>query len=468
MGVSLKELALRRDDNSGRLRHECGHRRGYDSCHESCLGLGLPPPVSRKSRKSQGEFGFEEGPQELRAEILQMRLDIEEMQGRNDELEIDNERLQEEAFAKRSSLASQRPSTDQLQAVAENEWPDSLGPAEIQVALEHTPLIVSGMELTPRSRCPVELPGPLAEEMTSVPEHESLPIAELAELPEPPVAEAEAPLSDGERDWSETLGVSLSYIMTHFVKYAVEDTGKDDPAMGEWLWCPASRFYGRKAIGRHLQCPRDGGVGSSFVDALPQHHKGPATDYLSWSYRYTVRTFVAALGAWYEKYKRAKCPEPCKVFIWICLCCNNQWRLLGDEPPANPDYLKDAFETRLLRMSNIKGVMIVLLDTWDQSVYTKRIWCIFEVFRALVLGVDIELVIPPAAVDSLKGAAFERVMNAVGTVNVESAEASVQADVDAILRNIRDSIGPAPINGAVRKLLKNWVLEEYVQLMKEA
>lgn len=285
-------------------------------------------------------------------------------------------------------------------------------------------------------------------------------------------ASLESPDSDSvsksPAEHSVALGVSLTYIMVHFVKMAVEDTGCDDPCMGDWLRCRASRFYGPTAIGRDMVCPRDGVLGCSFVDALPPHLKGPATDYLSWSYRYTIRTFVAALGSWYEKYKNPRAPDPSKVFIWICLCCNNQFRLLGDGPPANPDYLRNAFETRLERMRSIGGVVIVLLDTWDNSIYTKRIWCIFEVFRALVLGVDIELIIPPAAVDSLKVAAFERVVDAVGLISVESAEASVPKDADMILQNIRETIGPETINLAVRKLLKNWVLEEYVQLMKEA
>lgn len=77
-------------------------------------------------------------------------------------------------------------------------------------------------------------------------------------------------------------------------------------------------LHGPKARGFGLQCPRDRGFGTSYVDALDEIHTGPATVMLSWVWKYSVRTVVTALVRWCARTSR----DPPFTYVWQCaLCC---------------------------------------------------------------------------------------------------------------------------------------------------
>ena len=99
-----------------------------------------------------------------------------------------------------------------------------------------------------------------------------------------------------------------------------------------------------------------------------------------WSYRHS--TVQSALGGWIDKERESQ--E--KVFLWMCFFVNNQHRLLGTESTiTGSDNLEEVFEDNLRRI----GSVIAILDTWQSPEYLTRIWCIFEQFTSIKLGIKV-------------------------------------------------------------------------------
>ena len=115
--------------------------------------------------------------------------------------------------------------------------------------------------------------------------------AEDLALAGPTAAERNTPFdlaADRKRRDSEAKGVSAAYILGDFVKEAQVATNSKDPAFHE---IARHLCYGKHAKGHGLPCPRDGRPGCSFVDALPEAHRGRANIFLSWVWSYKLSSW---------------------------------------------------------------------------------------------------------------------------------------------------------------------------------
>lgn len=62
--------------------------------------------------------------------------------------------------------------------------------------------------------------------------------------------------------------------------------------------------------------------------------------------------------------------DPKQTYVWICSLCVNQHKL-----PSNP---AATFEQRIVSI----GTLLPLLCPWNDPVYVKRLWCLYELWLA--------------------------------------------------------------------------------------
>jgi len=217
--------------------------------------------------------------------------------------------------------------------------------------------------------------------------------------------------------------------------------------------------YGPSALGKHKICPRDGMPDCSIVDALRKDERsGPANWYLSWTWCYTLQDVCAALSRWWETYFFVVGEEA--VYLWWCFFVNNQFRMLQDGKTEDTESLLEVFAKPLENA----GKVLMCMDKFENCSYTKRIWCIFEVFSAVRRSIPITLIMP--------GLDIHQIHQPIGTlkelrrachVNAEEAGASVKADEEKIKAHIVETMTTFEhVNQTVEQAL--WI--EVIKMIK--
>jgi len=247
-----------------------------------------------------------------------------------------------------------------------------------------------------------------------------------------PESSVALPRPDRSPEDSLNLGVSIAYLQTEFLDEVEGHFGADaDPDYGT---LNPVMLFGPDARGAAFRCPRDGLPGCSYADALDSDHTGTATVMLSWCWRYSVRTVVDALTQWCERSGR----DPAKTFVWQCALCCNQFRVeekkaRGESEPF--ESFVEMFESRVCTTMHV----VALLAPWDDPVYVSRIWCIFEVWKAMTTeGCEFEVVLPVAEQlrfrDALGQDGLLAMWKAFEKLRIQDAQATVEADRVNILR----------------------------------
>jgi hypothetical protein len=222
-----------------------------------------------------------------------------------------------------------------------------------------------------------------------------------------------------------------------------------------------SFFFGPDAIGRHTVCPRDGEFGCAYVDTLSADDRRPANCFLSWVWSYKLSIFQSSILTWLS---RLQDEGPRDVYFFVCFFCNNQYRILVEESQRGSDNLDMVFETRLKGC----GRVLALLDDWKTPVYCTRIWTIYEQFMAAELEIHVEVILPPAAEESLlttlmSGArGIEEVTVELSrSVRSKDAVASVVEDEQKVKQLIANSVGFDTVDQKVIERLVKWVAEQF-------
>ena len=119
----------------------------------------------------------------------------------------------------------------------------------------------------------------------------------------------------------------------------------DDPGQAS-IWHMVHAFA--KPCSASQICPRDGKVGSAYVDTLvSEDDLGHATALLSYAWGYQVVEVSAALSAWTVRAER----DPKRTRIWICSLCLNQFRI--DDPDNQDSDLQKEFGERVVAIGRI-------------------------------------------------------------------------------------------------------------------
>eukprot|EP00434_Breviolum_minutum_P019284 symbB.v1.2.016996.t1/scaffold1310.1/size127145/10 len=254
---------------------------------------------------------------------------------------------------------------------------------------------------------------------------------------------------------SERAGVSLCYLLSHeFARLASARTGLANPTfndMKESFWLQEDK------IGQDILCPRDGRLGCALVDWIPQAHRREQTHFMSWTWRYSMEQVCDAL----EMFKANVCcaQDFCSIFFYMCFFVNNQFRIIVDGSAAGSDDLENSFQQNLTRV----GKMVAILDTWEEPVYLKRVWTVYEQFVACSLQLPVEFVMPSRAMASLHShinlgkPGLKKVTTSICNVHSEQAEAWDPRDEARVKSAIQENVGFEKVNQHVRDALVKWI-----------
>jgi hypothetical protein len=111
------------------------------------------------------------------------------------------------------------------------------------------------------------------------------------------------------------------------------------------------------------------------------------------------------------------------------------------------------------------GRILPMLEPWHDPGYVKRAWCLFELYTAIQKRseVEIDIILSPNEAQSFHdrinrdGTDAHAIDDALAHVRSEDAEASVQADLDAIRVLIQKySGGFGTLNDTVKQYLRRW------------
>eukprot|EP00040_Diaphanoeca_grandis_P029878 m.175813 g.175813 ORF g.175813 m.175813 type:complete len:1446 (+) comp31832_c1_seq1:205-4542(+) len=255
------------------------------------------------------------------------------------------------------------------------------------------------------------------------------------------------------------LGPSVHHLTTSFIRgtmRAMNKTLRKYPGLNcveDTLISQMVDAYGRPA-GLNVLCPRDGEPGAAYVDTLEGvDNVGIAIALLSYSWGYKVKDVVDALAEW----TRTQGREPKQTYIWICSLCLNQHRIVK---ALTPDKLAQEFGDRVTGI----GRILPMMEDWKNSGYTRRAWCLFELYTALRMKahvIDVDIILTPTQRElcavAIETHGFKVIDEALDQVKSEDAEATEPADLAAIQALIqRYQGGYSALNEAVKMRLRAW------------
>jgi len=243
-----------------------------------------------------------------------------------------------------------------------------------------------------------------------------------------------------------------------------------------------------------VRSPVDGKWGASYVHSLlAMHHKyhgdvGTATFMLSYSWGYTIGDIIDTLQTHCERQSL----NPKTTYIWICCMCVNQHRVVeqalsqatmkkssntssgillpssSSSPSTSSVNFFDEFRNRVVGIGHI----LAMMTPWDDPLYLKRVWCIFEVFTANEQdnNCQVTIVMPPLQEQKLeeailsssddntnKSGVVDPLFEALAKTRVEKAHASVEDDRIQILGMVEQGVGFRNLNHRVNDFLRRWV-----------
>ncbi len=183
----------------------------------------------------------------------------------------------------------------------------------------------------------------------------------------------------------------------------------------------------------------------------------PATVFISHAWKYHF--FKVNIDV-FEQYEKAN-PN---TYFWFCLFNNDQ------HEAGNNDY---EFFAKVFRRSLTSiGKMLVMMSPWNDPKNLERVWCLYEIFLALLLGIDMEVMLPEQEVVALEAAVRKEnkcVLNALTKIDVEKANSFYPADRENILAAVRKSVGgAAAVNKSVADFLRKWYLSALKAIVQKA
>jgi len=277
------------------------------------------------------------------------------------------------------------------------------------------------------------------------------------------------PPTDCCRPWDNTVGIlhrsiSVSFLSTTFADEIIA-AGFSEETPIKVLEPSVIRPKGQDLI-----CPRDGRLGTAYVDAIHgPANVGMATHMLSYTWGYSMLgDVIPSLLQYCEDVGL----DPTLVYPWMCCLCVNQHRVKERERQGHSVPFAEFQATFLDRVETI-GHLLALMSPWECPVYLTRVWCVGEMYTALKAGSTITVLMPPGQRLSFIRAMQApsqtpsnlKVYQALTQVDVEKAEASVAEDSRRILQMIRGPEGPGvkKFNMDVQSFLKRW----YVDTLEE-
>jgi len=190
--------------------------------------------------------------------------------------------------------------------------------------------------------------------------------------------------------------------------------------------------------GANLYCPRDGRLGTSYIDTVRgKDYVGCGTFMLSYTWSYSAVDISETLTDW----ARDRDLEQCRTYVWMCCMCVNQHRVREAVETGN---VVDFDEWCQVFGEHVRGVgeVLALMSPWYAPEYVTRVWCVFEFSVAIREEKKLTILIPDRErVDfreSLRHDGFHRIFGTLAGLRIQDAKASVASDRENIMKFIRE------------------------------
>jgi tetratricopeptide (TPR) repeat protein len=205
-------------------------------------------------------------------------------------------------------------------------------------------------------------------------------------------------------------------------------------------------------------------IGAAYVHCLHgQDNVGEASSMLSYTWAYTIGDIVDTLDA----YCTTKNLHPKRTYIWICCLCVNQHRVAEAKKSGILAPTETFFEEFGVRVARI-GHILAMMAPWNEPLYLKRIWCIFEIYTANEKGCDVTIVMPPDQKKQVKEDIVGELYKALDKTKIEDAKASVEQDRLAILDKVQSGPGYKVLNHRVNNFLRSWLADTILEAVEQA
>lgn len=310
----------------------------------------------------------------------------------------------------------------------------------------------------------------------------------------------------------DTLGVSVHYLQNQFMSEIKEAGYDEDSKIYE-----IENLRGPPGVIRHkgldVVSPIDGEKGASYIHCLDgEDAVGNSTFMLSYGWGYTIGDIVTTL----RDYCSSNGLDPKRTYIWICCLCVNQHRVVEQEERKRSGILVPAVDFFAEFRERVVGIghILSMFMPWDDPLYLKRVWCVFEIYMAHEHGCQVTIVMPPTEKKAFREALFRKdketsiidtiynsIANGTGPIDeanrgmvmealerhnaskgngtssidslyealsrtkVEKAEASVEDDRLQILAMVEKGPGYATFNRRINELLRKWAKDTVCSMM---
>jgi hypothetical protein len=114
------------------------------------------------------------------------------------------------------------------------------------------------------------------------------------------------------------------------------------------------------------------------------------------------------------------------------------------------------------------------MSPWQEPMYLRRVWCIFEMHAAQENDSDITIEMPRKEREDFKRTvlnkgweSLEEMFKTLSGVHIENAKASVEEDRDNILKVVEAGIGVDSLNTRVNDLFREWFFKQLKDFVKE-
>merc|ERR1712232_1034088 len=121
------------------------------------------------------------------------------------------------------------------------------------------------------------------------------------------------------------------------------------------------------------------------------------------------------------------------------------------------------------------GHIVALMAPWSKPAYLTRVWCDFEMFKAIQAGKDCKITItmPRKEADGMRDALCNKGLDGLWKtlkgIKIENAQASVEDDKVQIMKLIEEQIpgGASTINKKVAQRLQEWIISTCETFLKD-
>ena len=170
---------------------------------------------------------------------------------------------------------------------------------------------------------------------------------------------------------------------------------------------------------------------------------------------------------------RSHALDPKRTYIWICCLCVNQHRVVEQGEQERSGMLVEPFDFFAEFGERVAGIghILAMMAPWNDPIYLKRVWCIFELYTAHNMECQVSIIMPPQENQSLQQdimrdtddeLKIDTLFGVLAKTRVQAAQASVEKDRVAILELVEKSPGFPVLNNHVNELLRGWVRHNVV------